>query len=59
MSPRSSTLLQDATLSNAAASDVEKAQVGANTAAAQESQEASTELVDWDGPDDPENPQNW
>ncbi|PSN68463.1 rade putative MSF transporter [Corynespora cassiicola Philippines] len=42
-----------------AAHDVEKAQIGATAPANQELKGAEPELVDWDGPDDPENPQNW
>jgi hypothetical protein len=52
MSSRLSTDVSNSLHSSTHAHDVEKLQVAdaANT---------DTDIVDWDGPDDPENPQNW
>jgi hypothetical protein len=52
MSSRLSTDVSTSLASSTHAHDVEKRQAAdaANT---------DTNIVDWDGPDDPENPQNW
>jgi hypothetical protein len=59
MSQRPSTGSSEPTTSNTPARSIEKAQVGAGTAAEKDLESANTDVVDWDGPDDPENPQNW
>jgi hypothetical protein len=59
MSARSSTEGGESLPNDDQARDVEKAQIGANATAEQESKKADAELVDWDGPNDPEDPQNW
>ena len=59
MSTRSSTESGESPPNGEQAHDAEKAQIGANAIANQGLKDADAELVDWDGPDDPENPQNW
>lgn len=61
MASRSSTDVGESPPTTAYAPDVEKAQAAAALNASAESglKEASADIVDWDGPNDPENPQNW
>jgi hypothetical protein len=54
MSSKPSTETVDSPPSSAHAPDVEKAQ-----AAASADKDADADIIDWDGPNDPENPQNW
>lgn len=59
MSPGSSTGVSGSPPDSAHERDVEKALAGANTSVESELKEANADIVDWDGPNDPENPQNW
>jgi hypothetical protein len=52
MSSRLSTEVSNSLSSSTHAPDVEKLQ-------AADAAHADTNIVDWDGPKDPENPQNW
>ena len=59
MASRSSTDVGESPPNSAYVPDVEKAQAAANASAESRLKEASADIVDWDGPNDPENPQNW
>ena len=39
--------------------DVEKAQIVGSATTGSEFKDTDQNIVDWDGPNDPENPQNW
>jgi hypothetical protein len=54
MSLKLSTDASDSPPNSTHATDVEKAQFAATTDGHND-----TNIVDWDGPNDPENPQNW
>jgi hypothetical protein len=59
MSQRPSTGSSEPNTTNTPARSIEKTQVGTGSAAEKDLESVNTEVVDWDGPDDPENPQNW
>jgi hypothetical protein len=59
MSPRSSADVSESPPDSSYAPDVEKAQAGAGASVDSGLKKPDTDIVDWDGPDDPENPQNW
>jgi hypothetical protein len=54
MSSKLSTEIGDSSPNSTHAIDVERLQVAAATDVHND-----TKIVDWDGPNDPENPQNW
>lgn len=39
--------------------DVEEALTGCSPPVVQDQKPGDSDIVDWNGPDDPENPQNW
>jgi hypothetical protein len=58
MSPKFSQDLNKSRSNSPVTPDVEKAQTGAD-ASISGLEMPDTDIVDWDGPNDPENPQNW
>ncbi|KAF1997756.1 major facilitator superfamily transporter [Amniculicola lignicola CBS 123094] len=59
MSLRSSSEVDGPPSASTDARDAEKAQPGTNPLVEPTPKEKDADMVDWDGPNDPENPQNW